>query len=596
MKNDKKEPFLDRVLLHSKNADERLFDMVLRFITFVILIIIIWIYADIAHAKADGLTLAQYYNIDFSKLTVSNANSLMFNNDDYVACLAEYTDITYDSNYHPPFQATGYSTNHDYVSEVIPDNCYSLYCYAGAGLNGWYVFSIPKETIDSGIAIWTRNGFYATQDFTYYCGSVWYGNTVYPYGTLTFDSSSVHSLSVDQYCTTDNCYFSNCPMWTGTRLDPNALGGPVDYLSVIEDAINSNFTQSNSLFNCNYFLYGDILRNPWDNVEPQESNLNHLYFEDVQIGLTGQSANQDITSSEIIIGVSVDDWVLNHINDFYVNCSYHFHMKDSLTGTPDPDFTIHKIVPLQAFTNSGYSYSILDLFQEGNFLSYYNNIKSTHEIAVTTKDGWIYSNSIVPTLLRNASYVFTDYFINRTSSTTGNYTIFDFGLDVSVQLSNGALGGAVNMSYPYTKAFDFLNGSSSVTSAEGLRNHNPWLGETTPQANPLVPQGQGGVSGGNGGYYGGSNTQVNVDVSGQKIPMNVDNKQGMLNTLNDYTESGETLLHDVRELSNAESENNFYSVLSNTVPMIPGISIFLKYVALTCAVMLILLVLKVLLF
>ena len=35
--------------------------------------------------------------------------------------------------------------------------------------------------------------------------------------------------------------------------------------------------------------------------------------------------------------------------------------------------------------------------------------------------------------------VFTDYFINRTSSTTGNYTIFDFGLDVSVQLSNGAL-------------------------------------------------------------------------------------------------------------------------------------------------------------
>ena len=595
MKNDKKEPFLDRVLLHSKNADERLFDMILRFITFVILIIIVWIYADLAHAKADGLTLAQYYNIDFSKLTVSNENSLMFNIDDYIACLSEYTNISYDSNYHPPFLATRYATNHDFISEVIPDDCYSFYCYAGASLDGWYVFSIPRETIDNGIAIWTRNGFYATQDFTYYCGAVWYGSTVYPYYSTTFDSSSVHSISVDQYCTTDNCYFSNCPMWTGTRLDSNTIGGPVDYSSIISDAIDSDFVQSNALFNCNYFLYDNILKNPWDSTEDVESNLNHLYFEDVQIGLTGQASNQDITSAEVVVGVSVDDWVLNHINDYYVNISYNVHMKDSLTGSPDPDFTIHKIVPLKAFMNDGYVYSIYDLFQEGNFISYYNNIRSTYNTSVVSTDGWIHSNALVPTLLRNASYIFTDYFVRTVESQTANYSIFDFGLDVTVQLSAGALGGTGNMSYPYTKAFDFLNGSSSITSAEGLRNHNPWLGETTPQANPLVPQGNNDIIGG-GGSYGGGNTNVSVNVSGQKIPMNVQTQKEMNDTLTNYTNAFTTFTQSIRSLADMESQNNFYAVLSNTVPMIPGVNIFLQYVALTCGVMLILLVLKILLF
>lgn len=598
MKKQDKEPFLDRVLLHSKNADERLFDMVLRFITFVILIIIIWIYADLAHAKADGLTLAQYYNIDFSKLTVSNENSLMFNIDDYIACLDEYTDITYDSNYHPPFQATGYVTNHDFVSEVVPDNCYSLYCYAGANLNGWYVFSIPKEIIDNGIAIWTRNGFYSTQDFTYYCGSVWYGTNVYPYGSFTFDSSSVHSLSVDQYCSSDNCYFSNCPLWTGTRLDPNVLGGPVNYSSVITDAINPTFEQSNALFNCNYFLYGDIMKQPWQDIADHESSKNHLALGNIQIGLTAfEKEFTNLDESQCVIGLDWDDdWITSHIDDYNILIQYDFYLKDSNINAPDPVSMYSTSVDLRYFMHDGYYKGVLDIMNECKiapfpsitpFYNYYKRLNSEYaQKVVSPKE--VTFRGIVPRLIGGFNdALFGSYTINLPSNS--NNTIFEFYLDVSVRLSaEGESGGY------YTKRFDFKRGTESIINADAFHNPYPWEGDPSPegQYNPLVPSGNTSITNSGGNDV----NNVNVQVNGNKIPMNVQNKQELNNTLTNYTNAFTTFTQSIKSLADTESQNNFYAVLSNTVPMIPGVNIYLQYVALTCGVMLILLVLKILLF
>ena len=114
----------------------------------------------------------------------------------------------------------------------------------------------------------------------------------------------------------------------------------------------------------NYVHYNNLIGSGNAN---KETNANHLYFKDVQVGITCTSANQDLISSQVVVGVSVDDWVLNHINDYYVFCQYTFHMKDSYTGSSDPQFTVTKVVPLNAFMNDGYCYSIYDLWQEGNF-------------------------------------------------------------------------------------------------------------------------------------------------------------------------------------------------------------------------------------
>lgn len=578
-------PFLDRVILHNKNADERLFDMILRIITFIVLIIIVWIYADLTHAKADNLTLAQYYNIDFSKLNISNENSLLWRSDEYIYCLQNYTDITYNSNYHPPFQATGQATNVQLNDSFIMNDYYALYCITSSGLNGWYAYFIPKDLVDEGHVIWTRNGFYADNDFNFYAGSVW-GNTVYPPTSFTFDSSSVHNLSVDQYSSSDLCYFSNMPIWSGTRLDSNVIGGAIDYNSIIEDAINSSFVQSNALFNCNYFLYDDILRNPWDIDDNVESNLNHLYLNDIQVGLSCNRINQRLESSNVIIGVDVDDWISNHMKSYNLKVDYDLYFDAQFNGVNSPlngHYTTTSFNNLALFNNDAYSYGVSEIANESNFpLS-----------SLNSQDIKVFSNSqpyygLFPTILNYVQKEISNEWTVWTPSTDHNIVFNDFTLTVTCTLYSGLdYGGS------YVKEFDFLTGAESVKRADILNNNNPWLGDPSPQLPANVPES--GLINNNGGYGGGS-TSVNVNVSGQKIPMNVQNQQEINNTLTNYTNAFETFSNSIRSLADTESQNNFYAVLSNTVPMIPGVNIFLQYVALTCGVMLILLVLKVLLF
>ena len=145
---DKNQGFLDRVFLHGKNADERLFDLILRSLTFIVLLLFLVLYCSL-NVHADNLTIAQYYNIDFSKLNVSNDNSLLWRSEEYSYCLQNYTDIAYNSNFHPPFNVPNFVTNIPLQDDFIKSDCYTIYAYAGAGLNGLYFYFIPKDVIDS---------------------------------------------------------------------------------------------------------------------------------------------------------------------------------------------------------------------------------------------------------------------------------------------------------------------------------------------------------------------------------------------------------------------------------------------------------------
>lgn len=606
MKNKKVidiDKFMDRVFLHNKNADERLWDFILRSATFFILLIIIMMSGlKVCASNSGNRTISDIYDIDFSLLPVSTENSLLWRSDEYTSLLAQYTDITYNSNYHPPYQVTGYTTNMEVPSQLYMDNCYNWYCWAGAGMEGFYVYSIPKHIIDDGICIWTRNGFYATEDFTYYTGSQWYGNQTYPLGAQTFDSSTVHQLSNDQYCSTANAYFSNCPMWTGDLTDPLYTGLDIDYDDIISRIQSSDFEESYELFNCNYFLYGDIMIQPWEERPEKESNNNHLYFKDVQVGITCTSANQDIVSSQVVVGVSVDDWVLNHINDYYVFCQYTFHMKDSYTGSADPNFTVTKVVPLNAFMNDGYCYSVYDLWQEGNFINYYNMINSTYKVKVRSKYE-TFNKGLMPTLINWVTYGFADYYLDSIDHIENAYEVFDFGLDVNVILSNGALGGNGNISKPYTKEFDFLRGTASVTNAEGLRNHNPWTGESDPQANPIIPN-SGGSSNGNGNgdgataiaYGGNVNVTINNGLGGNSDDIT---DTSPTNSIREYLDALNEMKSSINEFTvveeDAQGNKTFLAFMKDTLDGFPIMEEMVNVIKIIIGVCLIVIVIKLLL-
>ena len=312
MKNDKKEPFLDRVLLHSKNADERLFDMVLRFITFVILIIIIWIYADLVHAKAD-------VNIDYSGFdaefipfdtltTLSAEDGFLFMDKIYEGLEAKGVDMsngisqgTFQSSYQSLVNRYSYITDEFLNNLPIPNNVSAQNIDAGNA----YRHSIENVNIDdNGYYIYlsevssTRFSYYIIFTYPDYQWMYGYNTAVYNYAenydysnfyankygvSITYDvnnNSWTASLFGSGYgASEDNCpIFSNDIVWY-------AYGGRNAVIASDFNEIYSPVTSQ--VLNLNYVNYNNLI----GSNTPQESNLNHLYLTDAQVGLSAPNNN-----------------------------------------------------------------------------------------------------------------------------------------------------------------------------------------------------------------------------------------------------------------------------------------------------------------
>ena len=624
MQKREKEPFLDRVLLHSKNADERLFDMVLRFITFVILIIIIWIYADLVHAKADGVggvTIGELYHIDFEKLPVSTTQSLLWRSDEYSLVFNEYMNFGFNSNYHPIYISTGYTTNHIVPSELYIDNCYMFYCYAGAGLNGWYVYAVPKDVIDTGKAIWTWQGFYATEDFNYYAGSIWNDNTIYPFSTFTFNHSSMNQLSVDQYCTTANCYFSNCPYWGGTRLDTNVLGGPVDYNSVIEDAIDPDFVQDGSLYNCNYFLYGDIMTQPWDYVEPTENDSNHLYLKDFNVCLTPASSFID---SSVVITMSWDEWIEKYIDNYYVDIYYSLDYNGEPWSRNDTDppvnnpmnyTVVYENIPLTKF-RSYYQEDISTILgsmyiNHESALAMMNALNAARAFTYTSNGNLTFQDVLNGSSAEfstnkggggsvNLGVLYSYLYQNLSPLHAGETTVFIDQFDFTVEFDiysktvqeESMLGG---------RTFDLLNGTSN-TNYNILNNQNPWNGSTTE-----------GKSEKTGGTYYGDNTNIayggsasaqggNANVGNITITTGNGYKDTELHQLTDQDivhnhQKIITVIEDLKycfhQFAQESNHNSFIQMIYDDYEYIPGIEYITSSIIIICGVCILIFIIKI---
>lgn len=566
-KNDT--PFLDRVFLHSKNADERLFDMILRIITFIVLIIIVWLYADLAHVKASSLTVDEY--------VLSNGNQYnlkwYFNDSDYSNMANLFSDIPYNSNYN--FGQVNIPGKVVVTDDMNFDDYYFVQARGipNASQSLFTVF-IPKS-VD--VAIIDYNKIYSSE--TCSCYYVWADKTDSLNTSKYYRVDLTLNEGVNDYLWLSsldfNYFFGNIPYLKGSNISP------VDYFEN-----GNNFDVS---YNANYLMYHDLIFNP-NNIVDVESNKNHMALESIQVGLSCQNINQDLSSSSVIIGVDVDDWITNHIDDYSLSIKYTLEFNGTFNGVNSPYNGVYStsqfLVPLKTFVNDCYFYGVSQIAADVSFP--YGNLSGSFNSVTSLSEPYY---GLFPSVKSYTEHLVSDTFKIIIPSNNSDIRINKYSLTVECYLYQG-----INYGGKYVKTFDFLTGSQSVLNADILTNSEPWLGVSTPQISGNVPPVGSSGSGGSSAIAYGDNTSVVVNNYGGKVPVNVHNQLQLDDCVRRYNEVRQVFFADIQAIAEDTGSNNFIRVLNQALPQIPGMSIYMTYVSLICFVALILIVLKVLLF
>ena len=587
---DKLSDKIDYMFRHGKNADERCFDYFLRTITFFVILLAVLFYGSFVNA--DELENEDNFSTFTEGFTYDNYNSwVSANNLD----TTNFTSIgimqnqTYNQDV---FNSTNFA-NLPYPTDVsVFNNPTVLGIGSGGGTinsssNRWGV----KYCVGNGniLISGADGGVYAYSDQPFNVFHTQLNNNLTMYDNWGWESFNA-SLVTSNYDGVTTCYrallystfnqscWCNCPYYT--------FSVPVDGWNASYDLIYAFVNFPDNWININYEYATQFPDEPDIEVE---TNENHLFLNDIQVGITSNNVGQDILSSSVVIGVDPDDWIVNNPDDFKLGVTYTLHFKDTMPSTPnDPTKAYGVMLPIRTFFNQNYSYGIAEIFRNMDMLNYYNSLS---EGGVKIITDFTYK-ALLPSPLKAFEQTLGQYICDQMGATEeilNPYTVFDATLTVDCVLVDTVSG---EMSHRYIKEFDFIHGTESVKNADILKNYNPWEGEQTPQQSPIVPSAGGSV----GGYSGGGNTNVSVNVSGQKVPMNVKNKQEIERALDAYTEVTDHFNNLWNDLANQNSNSNFLNVIHDTTEEIPYMDYMIKCALVIFGMAVILFALKVLLF
>lgn len=581
---------IDYLFRRGKTADERCYDFFIRTVTFLLITLIVLCYGSFVNAS--GNTLISYYNIDTSLLT--NPSEIKWNHSDvnkFMNIKMNTSNVDYRN-----LPSGGSPVQPILYFSPMPD-LNSNYVLIEQTSGDWEeIWFIPKTYVDSGQMVLVADGedtrIYSSVDYTFILYSVNYNDVQDPEKYRLYDIRSVSagsSIRPGQFepAWSYHATWSNAPYYLTSTLP--------SFSDVQEFVNNGMIDDYPNFYNSNYYTFmDDLLTQPWDDISDSfESNANHNYLTDIQIGLTSQNLGQNILSSQVIIGCDVDDWILNNLDDYSLYVNYKLYIKDSYQSSPnDPDFNYSVILPLRVFYNNAYTFSVAELFRDcissnnQSFQNYFNIVGEGQKVLSEQP-----YNAIIPCFLETIYQGLGKYYVTPDPVyQTIPYTIFQFKLDVSCSLSYQGMS-VDDASGIYLKEFDFKNGSESVKIADILRNNNPWEGASDPQQSPIVPPANNPISGSGSG-----NVNVNVDVSGQKIPIGVKTKQEINTILENYKNVNDTFMDSWEDLSDPNNDNNFMSFISDETKELPAVDYMIKGSCAIFGLSIILFVLKVLLF
>lgn len=571
--------FLERVILHNKNADERLFDLILRSVTFIVLIIIVWLYADLVHVRADGNHFSDYVFGD------NNLNfSMSLNATDAFAASQNFDSVPYNSTY-SSFSGYG-SFDPLIISSMDLDNNYFFICKnIVSGSNELLIYFIPKDFILNGdFCLIGQTGVYVKSAFesSYYAVNslqlntsssyTHYSRTV-PTGYITLNSF-LGAVSSNWVIT-----FSNIPMLKGSTVNQTSA----------DSWLASKENQLFSCFNVNYVSYDGVSNLP--SIVETESNINHLYFKDVQIALSGSTNRTSLESASAVIGVDVDNWVKNNLDAFSMDVTYQWIGK--YQGLSEFEYTSSYSHPCATFLNNIYSFSLAQSMIDSGFYDHaYTHMKDNYDFR--SSDGVMNGlKSFSGRLIQILTLRYDGSFYTSSGGGDDNSTsILDyFYLDVSVTIHSDNVSSGV-----FTKRFDFLRGTESIMNSEGLRNNNPWLGEINSNDPNYVDP----YSSNNGSVSssGGNTAIATVNVYNNNNISNTITGSETQNGIDKFNDIFNTFKSSFAEMSSigTPSNNGFMGFLSSSFNFIPGLNYIVICVGVVFSLIIILVVVRALLY
>lgn len=617
---DKLDNDIDFLFRRGKRANERCYDFFIRTITFLILALIVLCYGSFAHASENYGTFFGGVQYDyFLKFEDVYNHYLEYDRQDSIFAMPSSGIGFIMSN---PHSLGPFKTEDSYNNIVnFVDTKYQI----TGNENYKYSYTVLKRRANgefSGNVEFSIYKFYSNSECFIVCNNTNTSATAPTYTVSNMDNSDmfIRSFSLNYASNSDyHVNFNSENTSSSFTLSPNGKGEiyfcdmPLYHMLYSNDGSSGNLTyktmdsmiagirSKDVTIQLNPYL--EVL-NPQEPESPEtESNANHMYFQNVKMGLTAQGENNNLSSSSLVVGCEVDDYIKNHMPEYKVYISCEVHYKDSVYTK---NVTYGELLPLSLFYNQAYVKGLSELFSNmpwespyANFYSYYRHLGDDYNVFtknVSGKNGTLN----IPTLIDILKFTSGFYQLDTSTSHVPNdFNINTFQLDVSVVITDSDTFDT--KSGVFTQRFDFLNGNTSILKADALVNENPWEGVSEPTADPFPNGSAGGSS--NGSVVQNNNQTVNVNIDngfsvvnggadGEDYDNTIDNIRNLLGEF----KNGIGVISEASVNSETGQPNGFLGLLESTYSFIPGMNYFVIAIAIICALAVILFIIKVLLF
>lgn len=287
-------------------------------------------------------------------------------------------------------------------------------------------------------------------------------------------------------------------------------------LSLFNGNVGSNIVGMDNYLSFGYFN-GTSNVYPGDDSGTLESNSNHMYFKDCEIGFCEPYRVTNFVpfgGAYFYVKYNVDDWILNNINDYRLRFSSTAYVgsrqiNGSIDVPLDPDGCI--TIPFSSIFNNtgllseGLTFAISNKVVDTSFYKTYLYSVSADYIPqfVNKIDSNHNNNSVLDAWsdLANLGSSIADYLVGSVKSSNDfSDTLWWISSDISNVPStiesyknykihgHAALISGSDSSGNVSRLFDLYIGSNTLTDSQGLSNDNPYINDTDdPNYIPDVP-------------------------------------------------------------------------------------------------------------
>lgn len=438
------------------------------------------------------------FAMDRNEFILRTVNTVPSDDSQLVSIVFDQSGQDYTNNLIATSNTFDFSTLSDYDYYV----CYTVYKGTSNGSHIYWFYVLMFNSLDqpfivvnsSGtnkkIAIVAPSGTYARQIFASFSSltSGDFSNSVFETASF-YDTNGMSNNYKYTNISYNRLLDTNLPVFAQSQImEVREATNPTDSdygfpCSAENRALLTDIFASSQGYNSN----GDIVSG--DQGIEIESNANHMYFQNVELGFCeprGITNFSNFGGAYAYVRYSVDDWVVNHINDYDLVIGGQAHIgtgnfSGSVTVPLDYDGCV--TVPLSSLYSheSGFFAYITNNKVEGDFYKTFLYSMSTRQIEnfLTEKNNYAsswsellsgnYGNYLAAVFGSNVSGGIIDSVNDLANIAAQQYNPYTITLGVMLKDKDDNQSGRV------MKTFNLVDGSSFADDTSGLVNEDPFI-------------------------------------------------------------------------------------------------------------------------